>query len=176
MTIPDPRVLDLTAFDGVDDRQPRSDQGDLHLLRLTLDLQLDAMLLTLGASAHAESRGEPDGRVPWRRWLNEDLELATALAAALVDGESAPVPGLGGGLAHASVESSLDTLAARYESMENLLLSVLDGSGQGQWRYAASEALHRCRTRLAELHRHRREAIAAASALSVQSLPGEWLG
>lgn len=177
MTLPDPRVLDLTAFDRADDRQPRSDHGDLHILRLALDLQLDAMLLTLGASAHAESRGEPEGPTPWRRWLVEDLELATALATALVDGDSAPVPGLGGGLAHTSIESSLDTLAARYESMENLLVGILERPASGQpWRNAAGEALHRCRNRLAELHRHRRNAISAVAVSSVPSLPGEWLG
>jgi hypothetical protein len=177
MTAPDPRVLDLTAFDRADARSPRSDHGDLHLMRLALDLQLDALLLTLGASAHAESRGEAESLTPWRRWLVEDLELATTLAAALVDGESAPLPGLGGGLAHSSLESSLENLTARYESMENLLVGLLDRPAAGQtWRGAAGEALQRCRARLEEIHRHRRDAIASVALLRTSSLPGEWLG
>ena len=100
MTFSDPRVLDLTAFDGHDDRRGRNDASDLHMIRLALDLQLDAMLLTLGAAAHAESRGSDGSEdVPWRRWLGEDLELARTLAAALVEGDAAPVPGMGAGVA-----------------------------------------------------------------------------
>src|SRR5512143_2204062 len=101
MTFDDRRILDLTPFDRYDDRRGRNDCSDLHLLRLALDLQLDAMLLALGAAAHADSRGDDERLdVPWRRWLAEDLELARTLAAALVEGEAAPVPGLGGGVAH----------------------------------------------------------------------------
>lgn len=177
MTSPDPRLLDLTGFDRPDDRLPRPEHSDLHLLRLVLDLQLDALLLTLGAAAHAESRGEPEGRTPWKRWLVEDLDLARSLATALVEGDGAPVPGLGGGLAHGSVESSLDNLTARFENMENLLVGVLDRPGAGQpWRGIAGEALQRCRTRLEELHRHRRQTIATIALLNSPSLPGEWLG
>jgi hypothetical protein len=177
MTTADPRVLDLTAFDRAEIRQARPDRGDIHRLRLALDLQLDALLLTLGASAYAESRGEPEARTPWRRWLVEDLELARNLAAALLEGDGAPVPGLGGGLAHGSVESSLENLTARFESMENLLVGLLDRPGVGQaWRPPAGEALQRCRTRLGELHQHRRAAISAVAALRAPSLPGEWLG
>lgn len=177
MTSPDPRVLDLTAFDGVDVRLPRTDDSELHLLRLALDLQLDAMLLTLGASAHAENRGDAEERTPWKRWLVEDLELARTLASALVDGDSAPVAGVGGMLAHGALETSLENLGARYQSMERLLVSLLDRPVAGQqWRAPAVEALHRCRARLAELHRHRREAIAAAATAESASLPGLWLG
>jgi hypothetical protein len=146
------------------------------MLRLALDLQLDAMLLTLGAAAHAESRRDPELRTPWKRWLVEDLELAAALATALVDADGAPVPGLGGGLAHGTLESSLENLTARFENMENLLVSVLDRPGTGPWRGAAAEALERCRARLAELHHHRRDAIAAVVPARSASHPGEWLG
>ena len=63
MTTHDPRVVDLTAFDRPFDRaggqSTRPDPSELHMLRLALDLQLDAMLLTLGAAAHAETQGEP---------------------------------------------------------------------------------------------------------------------
>jgi hypothetical protein len=167
--------LDLTALERSPDRFGRLDQGDLHMLRLALDLQLDAMLLALGASAQPEGRenGQP---VPWKRWLVEDLDLARALTSALLEGDAAPVPGLGGGILAGSVETSLDNLVARYTSMENLLSGVLDRPATGQhWRAAAAEALHRCRGRLEELHRHRRDTIATAPA-RVSFLPGELLG
>jgi hypothetical protein len=177
MTLPDHRILDLTNFERPDDRPSKSDHSDLHMLRLALDLQLDAMMLTLGSAAQAENRGElRDDGVPWQRWLVEDLELARALAGALLEGDAAPVPGLGVGFASSSVSSALDKLAARYESMENLLSGVLDAPSRNQaWRPAASEALHRCRARLDELHRHRRDVI-ASSATRTTFLPGELLG
>lgn len=197
-TTPDPRILGLTRSDrpldspaviarayeprpeesGPDESGPRPDPGDLHLLRLALDLQLDAMLLTLGAAAHADGRGETSVTVPWQRWLEEDLELALTLAAVLVDAEGAPLPVLGGGYAHNEVDTSLENLSARYESMENLLTDVLDGPSAGQsWRGPAGETLARCRARIVELHRHRREAIRSTAAEpSTPFLPGEWLG
>jgi hypothetical protein len=64
---------------GIVDRQDRSagrpvsvggDDRDMHLLRLSLDLQLDAMLLVLGASAVST----PDSGIPggggWMRTSN----------------------------------------------------------------------------------------------------------
>ncbi|MDQ1286627.1 MAG: hypothetical protein QG622_192 [Actinomycetota bacterium] len=177
MTSPDRRIVDLTTFDRPDAHRSPSEQGDVHLLRLVLDLQLDALLLTLGAAAHAESRRDSSGSVPWRRWLVEDLELARALAGVLVDGEVSPLPALGGGLAPNAVATALDNLAVRYESMENLLTSVLDRRTGGQpWRGAASEALARCRKRLAELQHCRRTVIAADAVARTPFLPGEWLG
>jgi hypothetical protein len=177
MSINDPRILDLTAFDTHDGTRARSDSGDLHVLRLALDLQLDAMLLTLGAAAQAESRSvQSDEGVPWRRWLVEDLELARALAVVLLEGETAPVPGLGGSVADTNVETALENLVARYSSMENLLNGVLERPHRGQlWRPAVTEALCRCRARLEELHQHRREVI-AATAGRAGFLPGELLG
>jgi hypothetical protein len=181
MTSPDPRPLDLTGFDTGfdphDDPQSRADRGDLRLLRLALDLQLDAILLTLGAAAHAETRGASSHRTPWRRWLVEDLDLARSLATALVDGDGPPVPGLGDSLSHAGIGASLDNLATRFENMENLLAGALDRPSSGQPRRGVvGEALQRCRTRLSELRRHRRQEIAVAAAASAPSLPGEWLG
>jgi hypothetical protein len=175
MTTPEPRILDLTALDRAHDRPGGPDGSDLHMLRLALDLQLDAMLLTLGASAQAESRTDGD-QVPWRRWLVEDLDLARALAGVLLEGDAAPVPGLGGGFVNGSVTASLDNLVARYSSMEQLLTGVLERRATGQhWRGAATEALYRCRSRLDELHRHRRDVIAGQPA-PVAFLPGELLG
>jgi len=187
MTTHDPRVVDLTSLDrpftaaggpgAGPDPSSRPDPSDLHMLRLTLDLQLDAMLLTLGAAAHAETKGEPDqDAVPWRRWLVEDLDLARALAATLLEGEAAPIAGLGGGFAGGEVDTSLDNLAARYESMEQLLIGALARPAAGQhWRGAATDALHRCRARLTELHHHRRLVIATATHHHT-FLPGELLG
>jgi hypothetical protein len=176
MTIEERRLLDLTLLERQADPR-RADPSDLHTLRLALDLQLDAMLLTLGAAAHSEAKGEnPDRGVPWRRWLVEDLDLARALAATLLEGEAAPVPGLGGGFAGASVETSLENLSARYESMEKLLLGVLERPAVGQrWRGPAAEALHRCKARLAELHEHRKLVISSTSRVRT-FLPGELLG
>jgi len=176
MTLSEPRTLDLTTF-GTYDGTGRDAGGDLHLLRLALDLQLDAMLLTLGAAAHAEARGDGLGEgVPWQRWLVEDLELARTLATALLDGDSPPLPGLGGGFTTDGVEASLEHLVARYTSMENLLTDVLDGPHHARpWRVAAADALGRCRVRLDELHAHRREVI-SASAVRSGFLPGELLG
>lgn len=184
MTSPDPRVLDLTGFDlhpagfdRQDDPQSRPDHDDLRLLRLALDLQLDAMLLTLGTAAHAEIRGAPRCRTPWRRWLVEDLDLARSLITALVDDDGPPVPRLGGDLARAGLRASLDDLTARFENMENLLAGALDRPSSGQpWRGVVGEALQRCRTRLSELRRHRCQEIAIAAEAAAPSLPGEWLG
>jgi len=176
MTFNDPRILDLTAFDGHDDRRHRNG-GNLHTLRLALDLQLDAMLVTLGAAAHSATRpvAEQD-EVPWRRWLVEDLELARTLAVALVEGEAAPAPGLGGGITSAGIEMSLEHLVARFTSMERLLVGVLERpNGSESWRGAAAEALARCRSRLEELHEHRRGVI-VASVSPAGFLPGELLG
>jgi hypothetical protein len=181
MTTHDPRVVDLTALDQpvarVGTRSARPDPSEMHMLRLALDLQLDAMLLTLGASAHAETQGEPEeDAVPWRRWLIEDLDLARALAATLLEGESAPMTGLGGGFANGKVDTSLDNLVARYESMERLLADALERPAIGQhWRGVATDVLHRCRSRLTELHHHRRLVIATASHHH-SFLPGELLG
>jgi len=129
--------------------------------------------------AHAESRGADDGdgdAVPWRRWLMEDLELARTLAVALVVGEAAPAHGIGGGFPGPGREKSLDNLVARYTSMEKLLAGVLERPPHGEpWRATVQEAQARCRGRLAELHEHRKEIIAAAAART-EFLPGELLG
>jgi hypothetical protein len=61
--------------------------------------------------------------------------------------------------------------------MESLLVGMLERPGPGlSWRPIAAEALQRCRIRVAELYRHRRDAISAAVSLDSLSLPGEWLG
>jgi hypothetical protein len=177
MTFPDRRIVDLTAFDRPGNRQPLPDQGHLHILRLVLDLQLDALLLTLACAARADSGHYPGEVVPWHRWLVEDLERARTLAAVLVDGEASSLPALGGGSAPGTVTTALDSLAVRFESMENLLVGVLDRHSSGQqWRGAAGQTLACCRQRVAELHRYRQNAVAAEAAARTTYLPGEWLG
>jgi hypothetical protein len=109
--------------------------------------------------------------------LIEDLDLARSLATALVDNDGAPIPGIAGGGASSCVDTSLENLTARFENMENLLVGILDRPSTGQpWRGVVGEALKRCRTRLEELRRHRRQTIATVAALPVTSHPGEWLG
>ncbi len=149
------------------------DHADLHLLRLALDLQVDAMLLTLGAAAGACD----EDPVPWRRWVVEDLDVARLLAqAVLAEGGGRP-EALGAGYLGAASETLLDDLVARYASMEDLLADVLGHPYEGQpWRPAAREAWTRCRTRLLELHRYRGTMAARAADRGRSYLPGELLG
>ena len=160
------------------------DHAELHQLRLALDLQVDSMLLALGAAA----RDHTD-HVPWQRWLIEDLELAQVLTAALVESQVEPTPALGGATS-GMARDSLDNLVARYASMEELLHAAVRRPHTGQsWRAAASHALIRCRTRLEELHLHRaaiHERAAAVRQAGAESstdpsqraafFPGELLG
>jgi hypothetical protein len=180
MTTIDPMeiyAIDLIGLDRAVARVSKPDDAELHLLRLALDLQIDAMLLTLGAAARDDAAG-----VPWSRWLVEDLEQARTLTTTLLEADVEPASALGGVHGSAAV-NALDNLVARYESMEQLLVGVLRRPHSGQpWRPATTEALTRCRTRLAELHAHRAAARAAAVAVPVPAglvrsfLPGELLG
>jgi hypothetical protein len=157
--------------------------AELHRLRLALDLQIDSMLLTLGAAAR-----DPDSHVPWQRWLAEDLELAQELTASLVISQMETSPSLGAATS-GLVRDPLDNLVARYTSMEEVLRGLLARPNTGQeWRTTARNAQIRCRTRIQELHVHR--AAAAERAAAVRSageetldlhrresfLPGELLG
>ncbi len=161
------------------------DGSDLHVLRLCLDLQLDALLLTVGA-ASSQSRGsEP----PWRRWVNEDIQLACSLAADAQTGGAGPPSGLGSDLDRAVPSTTEDGLHARYTSMVALLSGLIsrprsDGVGQeeqpSEWRSRAAMALQHCRERLAELETrpwrlpvHRPEGRPRAERTY---LPGELLG
>jgi len=179
VTMIDPRVLDVTGFDRPVESRAGAESGDLHVLRLTLELQLDALLFTLGAAAHAQAAGEGDddrGPIPWQRWLTEDLQLARALAAVLLEGDVSAVPGLGGGMADVGADTSLDNLADHYASMERLLADALTHRGSGRWRLPAVEALSRCRIRLAEVHELRRRMIVTEAVVFRPFLPGELLG
>ncbi|MFN8078206.1 MAG: hypothetical protein U0Q19_01455 [Kineosporiaceae bacterium] len=160
------------------------EHAELHLIRLALDLQVDALLLALGASVRDHS-----SQVPWQRWLTEDLELAQVLTSALVESEVGPSPTIGSAVS-GPTGNVLDHLLARYSSMEELLNGALHRPHTGQsWRMAASHALIRCRTRMEEIHVHQRAQharVAAERAASAEVtaharqreafLPGEWLG
>lgn len=182
--------LHALSVRGLEDDFVRREAGtaedvELHLLRLVLDLQVDALLLTLGASVRPGS-----AQVPWQRWLAEDLELAQVLTAALTESESAPWPTIGGAVS-GPTGNVLDHLLSRYTTMRDQLDHVLRRAHTGQtWRMAATHAQVRCRSRIDELHLHRRAAHARAAAERAATgeapsgqtpkresyLPGELLG
>jgi hypothetical protein len=154
-----------------------------HLLRLCLDLQLDALMLTLGASAvdpapETPTAAEAPG-VPWRRWIGEDVDLACTLAAAALAGKAALPPTLGSDLSHAVPVTTIDDLVARYTSMVGLLDDLArrtEGSTRPQ---GLDEARAHCEARLAELRSHKLVTTPPAG-LDLRSerqfLPGELLG
>jgi hypothetical protein len=135
------------------------DGSDLHVLRLCLDLQLDALLLAVGAVSGPSAGSEP----PWRRWVDEDIQLAYSLAADVRMRGVGPPSGLGSKLNRDVPSTIEDGLHARYSSMAALLSGVMsrhDGHGVGQedllyqGRPQAAQALQHCRKRLAELETH----------------------
>ncbi len=161
------------------------DSSDLHVLRLCLDLQLDALLVTVGAASSQSQGSEP----PWRRWVNEDIQLACSLTADAQTGGAGPPSGLGSDLDRAIPSTTEDGLHARYTSMAALLSGLIsrprdEGAGQEdqpyEWRSRAAKALWHCRERLAELEMHpwRRPVHRASDRPPAEPtyLPGELLG
>ena len=152
-----------------------------HLLRLCLDLQLDALLLTLGALAVDPSPdGDPDAAgIPWRRWIGEDVDLACRLASEALAGNAALPPTLGSDLSHAVPVTTIDDLVARYASMLGLLGDLSRRSEGAARPQGLDEAIARCEARLAELRRHKLVATPPAGLQmrpERQFLPGELLG
>ena len=152
-----------------------------HLLRLCLDLQLDALLLTLGASA-ADPAGEgaPGApSVPWRRWVSEDVDLACTLAASALAGKATLPPTLGSDLSHAVPVTTIDDLVARYTSMLGLLDDLARRCEGSARPHGLDAARARCEARLAELRAHKLVET-PSSGLDLrgtsQFLPGELLG
>jgi len=170
--------------------RPHHEDRDVHLLRLSLDLQLDAMLLTLGAAAAEEvttgtlvNRGGPSTpHIPWARWLAEDLELTRALTATAISVDAALPPTLGATPARKEPQSVADDLLARYESICSLLTDLIrdvPADVQSAWQPSISHALSRCRARVDELCREREVARMNASPPPREEhryLPGEMLG
>ena len=156
--------------------RPRgTDDVCAHLLRLCLDLQLDALLLTLGA-ASAQQRADGQDDLPWRRWVAEDVDLAADLAAEATAGGAALPSTLGTDLDHRTPATVVDDLAARYASMSDLLTDLLHRDTAGDddsWRPRVVDALDRCRHRLAELRAHRPTVVPPREHAY---LPGELLG
>lgn len=156
------------------------EDGAGHLLRLCLDLQLDALMLTLGALAvepAPEGGSAPD--IPWRRWIGEDVDLACRLAGEALAGNAALPPTLGSDLAHAVPVTTIDDLVPRYRSMLGLLGDLsrrTEGAARPQ---GLDEALARCEARLAELREHKlvnTPPTGMALRPGRQFLPGELLG
>ncbi|MGZ4194478.1 MAG: hypothetical protein ACXVRW_18735 [Solirubrobacteraceae bacterium] len=166
--------------------------SDAHLLRLCLDLQLDALLLTLGAlSAETarEMRGPASpasgpapvvpGGVPWRRWLSEDVDHACELAADALAGSAALPPTLGSDLGHAIPASTIDDLIARYASMLGLLEDLSQRTRATGRPARLDDVIMRTEKRLAELREHKLLATPPAGIdlrAGQQFLPGELLG
>jgi hypothetical protein len=162
-----------------------------HLLRLCLDLQLDALMLTLGAlavdtapedgpasdTAPATSAGTSG--IPWRRWISEDVDLACQLAGAALAGNAALPPTLGSDLSHAVPVTTIDDLVARYTSMLGLLGDLSRRSDGVARPRALDEAMTRCEARLSELRGHKL-VNTPPSGIDLraghQFLPGELLG
>jgi len=148
--------------------------SEAHLLRLCLDLQLDSLLLTLGALAVDPG---PDGGegIPWRRWISEDVDLACALAADALAGNAALPPTLGSDLSHAVPVTTIDDLIARYTSMLGLLADLARSGGHP----GVEQLTSRCEARLAELREHKLVAT-PPSGIDLRGeqrfLPGELLG
>ncbi len=174
------------------------DTATAHVLRLCLDLQLDALLLALGATAAQQVRQDapagstPSDPLPWRRWVAEDVDLVATLAADAMAGRATLPSALGNEVDHRVPATVVDGLAARYESMRDLLTDLLDRDSAwdpGGRRPQVLEALHRCGTRLVELREGRRagppdrrtdapEPSTSGSPLAPEHryLPGELLG
>jgi hypothetical protein len=162
-----------------------------HLLRLCLDLQLDALMLTLGALAvdtapeDGPASDTPAGTtsgasgIPWRRWIGEDVDLACQLAAAALSGNAALPPTLGSDLSHAVPVTTIDDLVARYTSMLGLLGDLSRRSDGAARPQALDEAMARCEARLSELRGHKL-VNTPPSGINLraehQFLPGELLG
>ncbi|HET9655268.1 MAG TPA: hypothetical protein VFP72_07930 [Kineosporiaceae bacterium] len=165
------------------------DDHGAHLLRLVLDLQLDALLLGLGAAAVEASRGQSPvptsaggvpGTPPWPRWAVEDVDLARALAAETVHSGAALPATLGPEPAAQEEQIVLQRLIARYESMHDLLGDLqVRTSRQGLGQTHLQELLAHCQNRLAELRTLARPASPArrgTHATAHEYLPGELLG
>jgi hypothetical protein len=128
--------------------EPTEPGAAAHLARLCLDLQVDALLLTLGAGAVTEPGREA---LPWRRWLTEDVTLAVELArTALAGGDC--LPGSLGGTAQGQVDRLVDDLSAHYLAMHTMLADLAGSRfGAGRPGDRLGQALEHCHRRLQEL-------------------------
>lgn len=176
----------------------RAGQADSYLLRLCLDLQLDAAMLTLGAAArdtivrdsHLDGGSviprppapAPPGfdlPIPWRRWLNEDVDLICALAASLPEGPPVLPSGFDSGFGEGRAGRVLEELHERYEAIREVLADVLAQSGPAgdreAWQPRIRDALAHCQARLRELAEFGAP-VPAPGPAPTRYLPGELLG
>jgi hypothetical protein len=135
------------------------DGSDLHVLRLCLDLQLDALLLAVGAASGELNESGP----PWRRWVNEDIQSACNLASNAHTGGAGPPSGLGSDLDRALSHTTENGLHARYTSMLALLSGLISRPRTDDvthedppqpWGPGVASALAHCQDRLTELEEH----------------------
>jgi hypothetical protein len=185
------------------DHAVEPDHGDSYLLRLCLDLQLDAALLTLGAAAQetlsrdsrrdggsvipraiAPVAADPAPPVPWRRWLNEDVDTMCALAASLTTGPPVLPSSLEVGFAAGRPAQVLAELLERYEAIRDVLVDVLSrpvpaGADPDEpWRSRIRDAFGRCQARLQELGEFAGSSAPVSRDVPARRgyLPGELLG
>jgi hypothetical protein len=162
------------------------DIGDVHTLRLCLDLQLDALLLAVGAASGEARPSDP----PWRRWVDEDVELACTLATAARTGGAVLPQAMGSDLDHTVPTATLDSLKASYTSMVTLLtdlsvrtrgLGPLAGrTADESWQRRVDRTLEHCTERLAELNAQHWERptlrVIDLAEADQAFIPGELLG
>jgi len=134
----------------------------LYMLKLTLELQLEALLLALGSSAVAARGADVDeagrgagGRsakrltdLPWRAWLTEDLELVSALTRDCVE-DGVPLPSSMGLVGSGGGGGVLESLAARYSAMSTVVSEMLERTDSHR-HSAAVERLNTTRARCEE--------------------------
>ena len=154
----------LTHGDSTETTGPQGYPDDqFYLLKLCLELQLEALLLTLGSSAVASSPGPAgDSAVagsirgterPWSRWLAEDLELTRALTMDCVD-DGIPLPSAMGLPAGTEMQCGVESLAARYSAMSAVVSEMLERTDPVRHPMAAArlaQTHRRCEQRLNEL-------------------------
>lgn len=178
------------------------DTGTGFLLRLCLDLQIDALLLALAEAARETvargaapaTRALPEaqpleaqapgsaGATPWRAWLEEDVEHARTLAADVVE-RGGTLPAVLGSLPpRRGSRPALDALSAHYDVIQALLGRVhrdvtshrFDGGTGEPW---ADRVLEHYRRRLDAL---RNWGLATARVVPSghprEFVPGEFLG
>lgn len=134
----------------------------LYMLKLCLELQLEAMLLALGSSAVVLRGGRRAQRtpgaarpadLPWEKWLAEDVELACALTRDCVN-DGIPLPSSMGQVDGHRSGTMVESLAARYSAMSAVVGNMLDRTDPEQHATAFSrlvETRTRCEERLAAL-------------------------
>jgi hypothetical protein len=178
MTMVDPRTLDRLASDRPVAGNGRDELSARHLLRLALDLQLDALLLTLAGAAHARAGSETDSpeAPPWQQWLTQDLDLARRLAVILVETGATTVSTLGGAVTDPRTDVLLNNLTDHYTTMETLFEDLIKRFPTSRWRLDATDALTHCRARLAELRELRHRPVGIPNDHPREFLPGEFMG